>query len=162
MGLEIAFWILATVCIIAALAVVWLRNIFRAALCLILCFLAVAGIFVTLNADFLAAIQILIYVGAIAILIILAIMLTREVERGSLSNKLKTPMIGTTVLFLGVAIYAVINTSWSVASLLPQETTIAALANELFSRNGFVLVVEISAVTLLAAIIGAITLMREE
>jgi NADH-quinone oxidoreductase subunit J len=124
--------------------------------------LAVAGIFVTLNADFLAAIQILIYVGAIAILIILAIMLTREVERGSLSNRLKTPMIGTTMLFLGVAIYAVINTSWSVSSLLPQEPTIAALANELFSRNGFVLVVEISAVTLLAAIIGAITLMREE
>ncbi|UCG54437.1 MAG: NADH-quinone oxidoreductase subunit J [Dehalococcoidia bacterium] len=162
MGLEIAFWILAVVTIISALAVVWLRNIFRAALSLILCFLSVAGIFVTLSADFLAAIQILIYVGAVAILIILAIMLTKEVEKGSLSNKLKIPVIVTTVLFLGVAIYAVINTSWSVVTLLPQEPTTAALANELFGRNGFVLAVEISAVMLLAAIIGAVTLMREE
>ena len=162
MGLEIAFWILAAATVISALAVVWLRNIFRAALCLILCFLTVAGIFVTLSADFLAAIQILIYVGAVAILIILAIMLTREVERGSLSNKMKVPVQITSVLFLGVAIYAVINTSWSVVSLPPQEPTTAALANELFGRNGFVLAVEISAVMLLAAIIGAITLMREE
>ena len=162
MGLEIAFWILATVTIISAVAVVWLSNIFRAALCLILCFLGVAGIFVTLSADFLAAIQILIYVGAVAILIILAIMLTREVEKGSLSNKLKIPVLITTVLFLGVAIYAVINTSWSVVTLPPQEPTTAAIANQLFGRDGFVLAVEISAIMLLAAIIGAVTLMREE
>lgn len=162
MGLEITFWILAAVVIISALAVVWLHNIFRAALCLILCFLATAGIFVTLSADFLAAIQILIYVGAVAILMILAIMLTREVERGSLSNKLKVPVLIITVCFLGIAIYAVINTAWSVANIPPQEPTTAALASELFGRNGFVLVVEISAVLLLAAIIGAITLMREE
>jgi NADH-quinone oxidoreductase subunit J len=161
-GLEIAFWILAVVTIISAIAVVWLRNIFRAALSLILCFLGVAGIFVTLSADFLAAIQILIYVGAVAILIILAIMLTREVEKGSLSNKLKIPVLITTVLFLGVAIYAVINTSWSVVTLPPQEPTTAAIANQLFGRDGFVLAVEISAIMLLTAIIGAVTLMREE
>ena len=162
MGLEIAFWILSIVTITAALAVVWLSNIFRAALCLILCFLAVAGIFVTLSADFLAAVQILIYVGAIAILIILAVMLTREVERGSLSNRLKVPVLVISVFFLGVSIFAVINTSWQVVSLLPQEPTTTALANKLFGNNGFVLPVEISAVLLLAAIIGAITLMREE
>ncbi|MCJ7769906.1 MAG: NADH-quinone oxidoreductase subunit J [Dehalococcoidales bacterium] len=162
MGLEIAFWILSIVTITAALAVVWLSNIFRAALCLILCFLAVAGIFVTLSADFLAAVQILIYVGAIAILIILAVMLTREVERGSLSNRLKVPVLVIAVFFMGVSIFAVINTSWQVVSLLPQEPTTAALANKLFGNNGFVLPVEISAVLLLAAIIGAITLMREE
>ena len=162
MGLEIAFWILAAVTIISAMAVVWLHNIFRAALSLILCFLGVAGIFVTLSADFLAAIQILIYVGAVAILIILAIMLTREVEKGSLSNKLKIPVLITTALFLGVAIYAVINTSWSVVTLPPQESITNAIANELFGRDGFVLVVEISAIMLLAAIIGAVTLMREE
>ena len=77
MGLEIAFWVLAIVGIGAALAVVLLRDIFRAALCLVLCFLTVAGIYITLSADFLAAVQVLIYVGAISVLIILAIMLTR-------------------------------------------------------------------------------------
>jgi len=54
MGLEIAFWILAVVGILAALGVVLLRNVFRAALSLVLCFLVVAGIYVTLSADFLA------------------------------------------------------------------------------------------------------------
>lgn len=162
MGLEIAFWILALVAVMAALAVVSLRNIFRAALCLILCFLSIAGIFVTLSADFLAAVQVLINVGAIAILIILAIMLTREVERGSLSNKLQLPVLASAVLFLGVAVFAVIRTPWQVVNLPPVEPTTAELANKLFGEGGFILPVEISAVLLLATIIGAIVLMREK
>ena len=88
-GLDIAFWVLAVVCVAAALAVVLLQNVFRAALTLVLCFLAVAGLYVTLSADFLAAVQILIYVGGISILVILAVMLTREVQNGSPSNKLR-------------------------------------------------------------------------
>ena len=162
MGLEIAFWILALVAVMAALAVVSLRNIFRAALCLILCFLSIAGIFITLSADFLAAVQVLINVGAISILIILAIMLTREVERGSLSNKLQLPVLASAVLFLGVAVFAVIRTPWQVVSLPPVEPTTAELANKLFGEGGFILPVEISAVLLLATIIGAIVLMREK
>ncbi len=162
MGLEIAFWVLAIVAIAAALAVVLLPNIFRAALSLILCFLSVAGIFVTLSADFLAAVQVLIYVGARAVLIILAIMLTREVQRGSLSNKLRVPVLVSAILFLGAAIFAVINTSWPVATELPKEPTTAALASKLFGQDGFVLAVEIAAILLLVAIIGAITLVREK
>ena len=69
MGLDIAFWILAIVGIAAALVVVLLRNVFRAALSLVLCFVTVAGIYVTLSADFLAAVQVLIYVGGISVLI---------------------------------------------------------------------------------------------
>jgi len=162
MGLEIAFWILAIVAVTAALAVVWLRNIFRAALCLIVCFLAIAGIYVTLSADFLAAVQVLINVGAIAILIILAIMLTREVERGSLTNKLQLPALISAALLSGVAIFAVVKTSWPVASTPPAETSTAELATALFSEGGFNLPVEIAAVLLLATIIGAIVLMREK
>ena len=162
MGLEIAFWVLAAVAVAAALAVVLLPNIFRAALSLILCFLAVAGIFVTLSADFLAAVQILVYVGAIAVVIILAIMLTREVQRGSLANKFRLPVLLGAILFLGVTIFAVVNTSWSIATEPPQEPTTAALASRLFSQDSFILVVEIAGLLLLAAIIGAITLVREE
>ncbi len=162
MGLEIAFWVLAVVAIAAALAVVTLRNVFRAALSLILCFLAVAGIFVTLSADFLAAVQILIYVGAIAVLIILAIMLTREVERGSLSNKLVVPVLISAILFFGVATFAMLNTSWPVVSLPPAEPTTALLASKLFGEDGFILTVEIAAILLLATIIGAITIVREK
>ena len=162
MGLEIAFWILSATAVVAALAVVRMRNIFRAALCLILCFLAIAGIFVILSADFLAAVQVLINVGAIAILIILAIMLTREVERGSLPNKLQFPVLAGTVLFLGIAVFAVLRTPWSTIIPPVAEPTTAELANRLFSEGGFILPVEIAAVLLLATIIGAIVIMREK
>jgi NADH-quinone oxidoreductase subunit J len=162
MALEIAFWILAITAVVAALAVVRLRNIFRAALCLILCFLSIAGIFVTLSADFLAAVQVLINVGAIAILIILAIMLTREVERGSLSNKLQFPVLATCTLFLGIAVFVMVRTPWPVSDLPPVEPTTAELANKLFSEGGFILPVEIAAMLLLATIVGAIVIMREK
>lgn len=162
MGLEIAFWVLAIIGIVAALAVVLLRNIFRAALCLVLCFLTVAGIYITLSADFLAAVQVLIYVGAISILIILAIMLTREVQRGSLSNKLRIPAFVVAILFLGAMGFAMLNTPWQVSVVLPLEPTTAALAVKLFGEGGFILAVEIAAVLLLAAILGAIVLVREK
>lgn len=162
MGLEIAFWVLAIIGIVAALAVVLLRNIFRAALCLVLCFLAVAGIYITLSADFLAAVQVLIYVGAISVLIILAIMLTREVQRGSPSNKLRIPAFVVAILFLGATGFAMINTPWQVSVVPPLEPTTAALALKLFGEGGFILAVEIAAVLLLAAILGAIVLVREK
>lgn len=162
MGLEIAFWVLAIVGVAAALAVVLLRDIFRVALSLILCFLAVAGIYVTLSADFLAAAQVLIYVGAISILIILAIMLTREVQRGSVTNKLRIPALVVAVLLLGVVGWAVVNTPWQVSAVPPLAPTTAALADRLFSEGGFILAVDIAAVLLLAAILGAIILVREK
>ncbi|MEE8194440.1 MAG: NADH-quinone oxidoreductase subunit J [Dehalococcoidales bacterium] len=161
MGLEIAFWVLATVTIVAALGMVMLRDIFRAALMLVLCFFTVAGIFVTLSADFLAAVQILIYIGAISVLIILAIMLTREVTRGNLFNKLRWPALFITTIFLGVTSLALTSTEWSLSSSPPQEPTTAALATKLFSES-FVLPVEMSALLLLAAILGAIIMVREK
>ncbi len=161
-GLDIAFWVLAVVGIAAALAVVLLRDIFRAALCLILCFLTVAGIYVTLSADFLAAVQVLIYVGAISVLIILAIMLTREVQQGSPANRLQIPAFLVALLFLGTVGFAMIKTPWQVSAELPLEPTTAALAVRLFGEGGFILPVEIAAVLLLAAILGAIVLVREK
>jgi len=162
MGLDIAFWVLAVVGVAAALAVVLLRNVFRAALCLVLCFLTVAGIYVTLSADFLAAVQVLIYVGAIAVLIILAIMLTREVQQGSPSNRLRIPAFLAAILFLGVMSFAVVNTPWQIAGMAPQEPTTLALAEKLFGEGGFILPLEIAPVLLLAAILGAIILVREK
>jgi len=162
MGLEIAFWVLAVIMTAAALAVVLLPNIFRSALALVVCFLAVAGIFVTLSADFLAAVQVLIYVGAIAILIILSIMLTREVQRGNLSNRLRLPAFIMCLLFLGITIFAMLNTAWPLSAEAPQEPTTSALANILFSEDGLFLLVEIGALLLLATIIGAITIVRDK
>lgn len=162
MGLDIVFWVLAVVGIAAALTVVLLRNVFRAALSLILCFLTVAGIYITLSADFLAAVQILIYIGGISILIILAIMLTREVQQGSPSNRLRIPAFIVAAIFLGVMIFTLVNTPWQVSTVPPLESTIPALASSLLGDGGFILTVEIAATLLLAAILGAIVLVREK
>ena len=67
MGQVIAFWVFAVAIIGTALGVVLLKNVFRSAVLLVTCFLAVAGVFILLSADFLAAMQILIYVGAVAV-----------------------------------------------------------------------------------------------
>jgi len=162
MGLEVAFWILAVVAILAALSVVLLRNVFRAALSLVVCFLTVAGIYITLSADFLAAVQVLIYVGAISVLIILAIMLTREVQQGSPSNRLRIPAFIVAILFLGVMGFTLLNTPWRVSALPPLEPVTPALAGKLLGEGGFILPVEIAAVLLLASILGAIVLVREK
>lgn len=162
MGLVIAFWILAIVGIVAALGVVLLRNVFRAALSLVLCFVTIAGIYITLSADFLAAVQILVYVGAISVLIILAIMMTREVQRGSPSNKLRVPALFVAIVFLIVIVFTVINTPWQIATEAPLAPTTAPLAAMLFGENGFILPLEIAAALLLSAIIGAIVLAREK
>ena len=162
MGLDISFWILAIVVRIGALAVVSVKNVFHAALALILTFVAVAGIYITLSADFLAAVQILVYVGAISVLIILAIMLTREVQRGSPANRLRFPAFIVAILFVVVVGFAIFQTSWQIAGVPPQEPTTAALATRLFGEGGFILPLEIAPVLLLAAIIGAIVLVREK
>jgi NADH-quinone oxidoreductase subunit J len=160
--LEIAFWIIAIVGVASALSVVIFKDVFRAALGLVMCFLSVAGIYVTLKADYLAVVQILVYVGAISILIIIAIMLTKEVKQGSLSNKMKVPAALASAAFMAILLYSVLNTTWPVTNIVPPEVTAGTLANRLFGENGFVLPLQISAMLLLAAVLGAITLVKEK
>jgi NADH-quinone oxidoreductase subunit J len=162
MGLAASFWIMAVVVVVAALGVIFLRNVFRAALSLILCFVTVAGLYITLSADFLAAVQILVYVGAISVLIILAIMMTRDVQQGSPANRMKVPAFLVAVILLGIMIYTVTKTSWQIASESPLTPTTVPLAQNLFGENGFILPVEIAAMLLLAAILGAIVIAREK
>jgi NADH-quinone oxidoreductase subunit J len=163
MALDIAFWVLAVVCVGAALAVVFLRNIFRAALFLVLCFFTVAGIYVTLSADFLAGAQVLIYVGAIGVLIIFGIMLTRESWQGSPSGRLRLPALLIGIIFLVTMVLIIVGTDWHVVAEIPTEPTTSAIAQALFRGDGgFVLAFEIAAALLLAAVIGAIVLVREK
>jgi NADH-quinone oxidoreductase subunit J len=162
MGLTIAFWILAVVTVSAAIGVIVQKNVFRAALSLILCLAAVAGIFVILSADFLAGAQILVYIGAVSVLIILAIMLTREFSQGSPSNRLRFPAFIIAVLLFGVVAYAVLKTNWQVAAVTPDAPTTADLAEKLFGQNGFILPLEIAPVIILAVILGAIVMTREK
>ena len=165
-GLNISFWILAVVSVAAALAVVGLQDVFRAALALVVCFLTVAGIYVLLSAEFLAVVQILIYVGAISIIIILAIMMTREYQRGSPSNKFRVPAFAVAVLFLGVVLFAVLSPPWNITgSVLDNPDVQVATGNDLalklFGTNGYALPIEIAGLLLLAAVLGAIVLVKD-
>ncbi len=167
MGLNIAFWVLAAVIVIAALAVVTLKNVFRAAISLILCFVAVAGIYITLSADFLAIVQILVYVGGISVLILLAIFLTRNIPEGSPANRLRLPAFLMAAILLGLMIFSVLNTTFPVLTTPPTDQTTAALGTALLgqpnSQNyGYLLPVEIAGVLLLAAVLGAIVMAREK
>jgi len=159
---DIVFWILALVTVGAALAVVILRDVFRAALSLVMLFIAIAAIYITLYADFLAVVQILIYVGAISILIIVAIMLTREVWHGNPSGKLRIPALVVSVLLLGTMVFTVISTKWETSDEPPLQPTTAAIGMGLFGEGGFILPLEITAVLLLVAVLGAIVLIREK
>ena len=67
---EIVFWVMALSTVVSAIAVVQIRDLFRSALFLIVTFLGVAGMFILLRAEFLAGVQLMIYVGAISVLII--------------------------------------------------------------------------------------------
>ena len=96
-----------------ALGVVLVRDVFRAALLLVLVFMTVAGLFVLMSAEFLAVVQLLIYVGAVAILIVFAIMLTREVQQGNLPNRLQIPAVVLPALLLAALIYVALDTDWN-------------------------------------------------
>jgi len=162
MTLDVAFWVLAVMCVGTALAVVFVRDVFRAALFLILCFFTVAGIYITLNADFLAAVQILIYVGAVSVLLIFAIMLTRDAKQGSPSGRLRVPALIIGLVLLGVMIGSILSFDWQPSAEMSGMVRTQDIAGLLFSEGGFVLAFEIAGLMLLAAIIGAIVLLREK
>ncbi|PKB84053.1 MAG: hypothetical protein BZY88_00885 [SAR202 cluster bacterium Io17-Chloro-G9] len=113
---DIVFWILALAAIAAALGVVLVKDLFRAALLLVVVFVAVAGFFVLLSAEFLAAVQVLIYAGAISILIIFAVMLTRDVQRGNLPNQLQIPAVLFAALLLAVLVVVATDTDWNLTA----------------------------------------------
>ncbi len=172
---DVVFWVLAVSSIVAAFAVVHMRNLFRAALFLIVSFVAVAGMFVLLRAEFIAAVQVLIYVGAISVLIIFAILMTGEVESGSPAHSLRIPVGILAALFGLTAIFVSVDTEWRIldqfieAGLLSAGAT--AQVRDVFSNTipwiarmlvqDFVLAFEVASVVLLAAIIGALALIRE-
>ncbi len=170
MAQEVVFWILAVVSVVAAVAVIQFQNIFRAALMLVVAFLAVAGLFVLLNAEFLAVVQVLIYAGAISVLIIFAVLLTRDVETGSPSNRFQLPALVGSGLILAVLVFAVVGTDWQLLEqTIPQESL--GKVEEVFSNTPqwlaglllreWVLPFELISVLLLAALLGAIVLVRE-
>ena len=164
MGHQVIFWVLATAAICTAIGVIAIRNVFRAAMLLVGCFVAIAGIYILLKTDFLAAIQVLIYIGAISILIVLGIMLTHEITHASSSNKFQVPALLIVGVSLAGMIYAILNTNWQISSLVKNSlldtATTSIIANRIFGENGFILPLQIVPVLLLSTVISAIVLVK--
>ena len=119
---DIVFWALSVVAIAGAVGVVLVRDLFRAALLLSLVFVAVGGLFVLMNAEFLAVVQILIYVGAIAVLFIFAVMLTRDVQHGNTPNRLQIPAAVVAALLLAAMVVTTLSTDWTTLANAGLET----------------------------------------
>jgi NADH:ubiquinone oxidoreductase subunit 6 (subunit J) len=140
--------------------IILVRNLLHAVLFLILSFVGMAGLYVTLSADFVAVVQVLIYAGAIAVLMIFAVMLTPLSSRDNAGNLLRVPALLLSGLVIAGVTFVVIETDWREASREPFEGTAAAIGEALLSP--FVLPFEIASVLLVAAMIGAIVLVRED
>jgi NADH-quinone oxidoreductase subunit J len=162
-ALQIIFIIVAAVSLGAALMAVTTRNLVHAALWLILTLFGVAIFFVILNAGFLAVAQVVIYIGAISILMIFVIMLTRKVitDVGAQmnSNWIWAAVISV-ILFGGLAW---ILSSWSGFRTMPQVMSgrvdpLTELGRALVSPNAYVIPFEVASILLLAALIGAIVI----
>lgn len=158
----IIFYLFAFVIVFSALIVVTARNIFHCALFLILCLFTVAGMYVLLHAEFLAVVQVLLYVGAVAILMIFAIMLTSKLAGREIQMSNEQTFIGA-FLSLILVFGLVVSFSNSIfrisADSLPTESTFA-IGRLLMTK--YVLPFELVSVLLLAALIGAILIARRE
>jgi NADH-quinone oxidoreductase subunit J len=155
------FYMFAFVVVVSALLVVVMKNIFHCALFLIICLFSVAGIYVLLGADFIAAVQVLLYVGAISVLMIFAIMLTAKVSGIGIKqqNEQVPAAIITTVAFVAIALYGLGKTVWSIKqdAVVPADT-VMQLGKALLTT--YVVPFEIVSVVLLVALIGSIVIAR--
>lgn len=155
------FLVLGGLAIIGALGTVLMRNIVHSALMLILSLVAVAGIYVLLNADFLFAVQIMVYVGAVATLILFGVMLTggqRTAQPQNNSQVLPAAVLAV-LLFAAVLVPVIFNTVWPVSDTVAPEATTALLGQELMRT--YALPFEVAGALLLVALVGAIIVARE-
>jgi NADH-quinone oxidoreductase subunit J len=166
------FWIFAVILVGSALLVVGMRNIVHSALALVVLFGMAAGIYVLLNAEFIAIVQILIYAGAVTILILFALMLTRiqGQQRTNPTNRLWgvavviCALLGVAIIYAATTSQRLIGNVTNGASQTPGVNNVVAIGQLLYSPTGYsyVLPFEIASLVLLVAIVGAIIIGRED
>ena len=166
---QILFFLFGAVSLIGAIAVISFRHPIYSALSLIVTFFAQAGLFVLLGAHFVAAVQVIVYAGAIMVLFLFVIMLlnlgTLSVQ-GAIGRKLKGLAIILGILFAAEGIYIAVNAlnDTAVASAESGAAAVTITTYEigelLFSK--YLLPFEVTSLILLAALIGVIVLVKRE
>jgi len=162
---EIIFYFFAFVTVASAAVVVFSRNIVYSAFSLLFTFFGVAGLYVLLNADFLAITQLLIYVGGILVLLLFGVMLTSntvslDIKSGSMNVLPAVAVVAAVAGMLGGVFW---TSDWFVSSQLGElsaQTTSKEIGNALITTH--VLPFEIASVILLVAIVGAAMMARRE
>ncbi|MEK7693636.1 MAG: NADH-quinone oxidoreductase subunit J [Chloroflexota bacterium] len=159
-GIVVAFWVLAITTIGCALMVAAVRELIQAVLFLALAFVGVAGIYIVLSADFVAVVQVLIYAGAIAVLMTFAVMLTPSADRKNSETAFQGPAAILAGLVLAVIVFVIFDTDWQISNRAAFPATAASLG-EAFLKP-YVVPFEVASVLLMTAMIGAIVLTKEE
>lgn len=160
-GAQIIFLVVALFTLGSALMVVTTRNLVHAALWLVSTLFGVAVVYALLNANFIAVVQVVVYIGAIAILFIFAVMLTRRDIRDASPQVNRNWWLGALVALFVFAGLAFLLQGWSgfsnTASALPSGyDEISLLGEALVSPDAYVLPFEVASVLLLAALVGAV------
>jgi len=155
---SVAFYVMAGLTVASAMLVVSWRNIFHAVLALVVSFIGVAGLYVTLSAGFLAAVQVLIYAGAIAVLTLFAVFLTRNaMTQGNPPGRLQaSALLASVLVFLALG-YVFLNTAWPTSTgrfFGPDEIAVSLFTTYVFPF-------ELASVLLLVAMIGALVIARD-
>ena len=169
---QVIFILVSLVTLGSGFVVVTNRNLFHAALAMMVSFFGVAGVYVTLEAGFLAAAQLLVYIGAISILVIFAIMLTRRLMKMEEPSFNSQPVLGAVTAVVSFAVIVLVlvrmDDLWPLqASEAPLASrpavddsvildSVAALGRSFVSPDAYVIPFELASVLLLAALVGAI------
>lgn len=160
---RIAIYILMGLGILAAISAVTLKNLFHSALALAGVLISVAGIYLSLGAEFLAMVQILVYVGAIMTLVIYAIMLTEKLGAQSIQQKnaQSIPAIAAGIAFVALLSYVYLHTVWPLRqNISAEEFASYSLGQKLMTE--YLLPFEVLGILLFAVLIGAIVVARKD
>lgn len=158
----VVFYIVAVLAVLGGLAMVTQTDMIRSALSLVLSLASVAVVYLLLSADFLAMVQVLVYVGAITVLVLFAIMLTPgQVELPATAQAGQRTASAVVAAVVGaISLYALLTHPWSLRPAPLNVPTIEQIGQRLFST--YVLPFEIASLLLTAAMIGAIVIARED
>ncbi len=159
---NLTFYVLSFCVIAGGIFVVSSRNLFHSAVFLVFTLFSVAGIFVMQNAYFLAAIQVLIYVGAVAMLMIFGVMLTTQLTNVGLRhvNEQAWPALAVCLFFLGFLVYGLWDTPFKVSQAAAPAEVTRSIGTLLMTE--YVLPFEVVSVLLLVALIGAVVIAKKE
>lgn len=161
-GSTIIFYLLAAMTLSCGIIAVTSRQIFRAAISLLFSLVGVAGIYFWMNYQFIAAVQIVVYVGGIVVLIIFSIFLTQQSGEKLPKQKLGRSVFSALAVFAGFAltIVQVFQHTFNKTTSAPVDATVRSIGEELLAldKNGYALPFEVVSMLLLAAMIGCIVI----